>query len=129
MDAIQNLENGEIRIAEDVIATIAGLSAIEVNGVAGMSGGLVGGIAEILGRKSLSKGVKVEINEKGGFIDLYLIVDYGTKIPDVAWEIQDKVKRSIEVMTNLDVIEVNIHVQGVSFPKAIVEEGKPQGTK
>lgn len=99
MDAIQNLEYGEIRIAE------------------------------ILGRKSLSKGVKVDINEKGGFIDLYLIVDYGTKIPEVAWEIQDKVKRAIEVMTNLEVIEVNIHVQGVNFLKATAEEGKPQGTK
>ncbi|WP_026475872.1 Asp23/Gls24 family envelope stress response protein [Alkaliphilus transvaalensis] len=130
MDAIQYLENGEIRIAEDVISTIAGLAAIEVKGVAGMSGGLVGGIADILGKKSLSKGVKVVINDKGGFVDLYLIVEYGTKIPDVAWEIQDKVKRSIETMTNLKVIEVNIHIQGVHFPKeAVEEEGKTQSSK
>jgi len=129
VDTIENLEYGEVKIVDDVVATVAGLAATEVKGVAGMSGGLVGGIAEILGRKSLSKGVKVDINEKGGFIDLYLIVDYGTKIPEVAWEIQDKVKRSIEVMTNLDVIEVNIHVQGVSFPKVTVEDTKPQGAK
>lgn len=130
MDATQNLENGEIRIAEDVIATIAGLAAIEVKGVAGMSGGLVGGIAEILGRKSLSKGVKVDINDKGGFVDLYIIVEYGTKIPEVAWEIQDKVKRSIETMTNLNVIEVNIHVQGVRFTKdSVEEEAKSENTK
>ncbi len=122
MDATQNLEYGEIRIAEDVIATIAGLAAMEVKGVAGMSGGLVGGIAEILGMKSLSKGVKIEINEKGGFVDLFIIVEYGTRIPDIAWEIQDKVKRSIETMTNLNIIEVNIHIQGVSFPKEAVEE-------
>ncbi|GAB6087780.1 Asp23/Gls24 family envelope stress response protein [Alkaliphilus crotonatoxidans] len=130
MDATQNLEYGEIKIAEDVIATIAGLAAMEIKGVAGMSGGLVGGIAEILGKKSLSKGVKIDINEKGGFVDLFIIVEYGTKIPDIAWEIQDKVKRSIETMTGLSIIEVNIHIQGVSFPKeTIEEESKNEKTK
>ncbi len=128
MDAIQNLEYGEIRIAEDVIATIAGLAAIEVKGVAGMSGGLVDGIADILGKKNLSKGVKVTVNDKGGFVDLNLIAEYGTKIPDIAWEIQDKVKRSIETMTNLNVVEVNIHIQGVHFPKEVVEEEKKTQT-
>ncbi len=124
MDAIQNLEYGEVNIAEDVLATIAGIAAIEVKGVAGMSGGLVGGIAEILGKKTLSKGVKVSVNDKGAFIDLNLIVDYGTKIPDVAWEIQDKVKKTIQTMANLNVVEVNIHIQGVNFPKE--EEQAPQ---
>lgn len=128
MDATQTLRHGEIRIAEDVIATIAGLAAIEVEGVAGMSGGLVGGIAEILGMKSLSKGVKLEITEKGGFVDLSIIATYGTKIPEIAWEIQEKVKRSIETMTGLNVLEVNIHIQGVSFPKEEVEEDK-KGSK
>ncbi len=124
MDAIQDLEYGEVNIAEDVLATIAGIAAIEVKGVAGMSGGLVGGIAEILGKKTLSKGVKVSVNDKGAFIDLNLIVDYGTKIPDVAWEIQDKVKKTIQTMANLNVVEVNIHIQGVNFPKE--EEQAPQ---
>lgn len=124
MDAIQNLEYGEVNIAEDVLATIAGIAATEVKGVAGMSGGLVGGIAEILGKKTLSKGVKVSVNDKGAFIDLNLIVDYGTKIPDVAWEIQDKVKKTIQTMANLNVVEVNIHIQGVNFPKE--EEQAPQ---
>lgn len=117
MDTIEKLEYGEIKIADEIIATIAGLAAIEVKGVAGMSGGLADGIAEILGKKNLSKGVKVDINEKGSAIDLYIIVDYGTKIPDVAWEIQDKVKKSIETMTGLQVLEVNIHIQGVHFPR------------
>jgi len=124
MDAIQNLEYGEVNIAEDVLATIAGIAATEVKGVAGMSGGLVGGIAEILGKKTLSKGVKVVVNEKGVFVDLNLIVDYGTKIPEVAWEIQDKVKKTIQTMANLSVVEVNIHIQGVNFPKE--EEQTPQ---
>lgn len=121
MDTIENLEYGEVKIVDDVVATIAGLAATEVKGVAGMSAGFVGGIAEILGKKSLSKGVKVEVKEKVAAIDLYIIVEYGTKIPDVAWEIQENVKKTIETMIGISVNEVNIHVQGVSFPKETVE--------
>lgn len=117
MDTIENSDYGEVKIVDDVIATIAGLAAIEVKGVAGMSGGFVGGIAEMLGKKSLSKGVKVEIKEKIAIIDLYIIVEYGTKIPDVAWEIQESVKKTVETMTGIEVNEVNIHVQGVHFPE------------
>ncbi len=124
MDITENLEYGEIKIVDDVVATIAGLAAIEVEGVAGMSGGFVGGIAEMLGKTSLSKGVKVEIQEKVAVIDLYIIVEYGTKIPDVAWEIQESVKKSVETMTGIKVNEANIHVQGVHFP----DEGE-QGQK
>lgn len=110
-------ENGEIRISEDVVAIIAGVAATEVSGVAGMSGGIAGGIAEMLGRKNLSKGVKVEVGEKEAAIDLYIIVEYGCRIPDVSWNIQEKVKSSVEAMTGLKVIEVNIHVQGVNIEK------------
>ncbi len=117
MDTIENLEYGEVKIVDDVIATIAGLAATEVEGVAGMSGGFVGDIAEILGKKSLSKGVKVDVKEKTSNIDLYIIVEYGTKIPDIAWEIQENVKKTIETMTSIEVNEVNIHVQGVNFTK------------
>ncbi|MCC5909939.1 MAG: Asp23/Gls24 family envelope stress response protein [Clostridiaceae bacterium] len=124
MDSIEKLEYGEIKIADEVISTIAGLAAMEVEGVSGMSGGFVGGIAEILGKKSLSKGVKLEVLEEGTVIDLYIIVDYGTKIPDIAWKIQDNVKTTIESMTGIDVINVNIHVQGVKFPKEQIEENQ-----
>lgn len=110
-------EFGVIRISEEVVAIIAGIAAMEVPGVAGMSGGIAGGIAEILGRKNLSKGVKVEVGEKEAAIDLYIIVEYGSRIPDVAWEIQERVKKAVETMTGLDVIEVNIHVQGVNIDK------------
>ncbi|MCK9267177.1 MAG: Asp23/Gls24 family envelope stress response protein [Alkaliphilus sp.] len=122
MDMTENLDYGEVKIVDDVVATIAGLAAIDVKGVAGMSGGFVGGIAEVLGKKSLSKGVKVEVKEKIAIIDLYIIVEYGTKIPDVAWEIQESVKKSIETMTGIKVNEVNIHVQGVHFPEENVEQ-------
>lgn len=110
-------ELGSIRIADEVVAIIAGLAATEVEGVAGMSGGIAGGIAEMLGRKNLSKGVKVEVGEKEAAVDLFVIVDYGVRIPDVAIKIQERVKRSIESMTGLRVVEVNVHVQGVAFPQ------------
>ncbi len=106
---------GQIRIANEVVGIISGLAATEIEGVAGMSGGIAGGIAEILGKKNLSKGVKVEVGEKEAAVDLYVIIDYGVSIPDVAWKVQENVKKAIESMTGLDVVEVNVHVQGVSF--------------
>lgn len=109
---------GSIKIADEVVAIIAGLAATEVDGVAGMSGGIAGGIAEMLGRKNLSKGVKVEVGEKEAAVDIYVIVDFGVRIPDVALNIQQRVKQAIEGMTGLKVVEVNVHVQGVNFPQA-----------
>lgn len=116
------VEHGQIKIADEVVGVIAGLAATEIQGVAGMSGGIAGGIAEILGRKNLSKGVKVEVGEKEAAVDLYIIVEYGVKIPDVAWQIQESVKKAIETMTGLNVVEVNIHVQGVNMSKGEKEE-------
>jgi uncharacterized alkaline shock family protein YloU len=110
-------ELGAVRIANEVVAIVAGLAATEVPGVAAMSGGLAGGIAERLGQKNLSKGVKVEVGEKEAAVDLFVIVDYGIRIPDVASQMQVSVQRAIETMTGLKVIEVNVHVQGVVFAK------------
>lgn len=107
---------GTIRIADEVVAVISGLAATEIKGVAGMSGGLAGGIAEMLGRKNLSRGVKVEVGEKECAVDMFIIVEYGVRIPDVAIRIQENVKRAIESMTGLGVVEVNVNVQGVVFP-------------
>lgn len=120
MEEIINAENNElgvIKISEEVVSIIAGLAATEVKGVAGMSGGFVGGIAEKLGMKNLSKGIKVVVGEKEAAVDLFIIVDYGVKIPDVAWQIQENVKKAIETMTGLNVVEVNINVQGVDLGK------------
>ncbi len=125
-DEVQIVESdsdlGTIKIADEVVAIIAGLAATEVLGVAGMSGGLAGGIAEMLGRKNLTKGVKVEVGEKQTAVDLFLIVEYGTKIPEVAWHVQENVKKAIENMTGLDVVEVNIHIQGVKIAGEEKEE-------
>ena len=86
-----------------------------------MSGSVAGGIVERLGRKNLSKGVKVEVGEKETAIDLYIIVEYGVRIPEVAWNIQESVKKAVESMTGLTVVEVNVHIQGVSFEKDLKE--------
>lgn len=115
LEKLEHNDVGSIRIADEVVGIIAGLAATEIPGVAGMSAGLVGGIAEMLGKKNLSKGVKVEVGEREAAVDLYIIVEYGVRIPDVALTVQENVKRAIESMTGLDVVEVNVHVQGVGF--------------
>ena len=108
-------ENEGIKISSDVIAVIAGVAVSEVSGVAGMAGGFAGGISEVLsGKKNLAKGIKVEIAENSAKIDVNIIVEYGTRIPDVAFEIQNRVKKAVESMTGLVVEEVNVHVQGVN---------------
>ena len=105
-----------IQIADDVVAIIAGKAVSEVSGVAGMAGGFAGGITEVLsGKKNLTKGIKVDLTEKDVKIDVNIIVEYGTRIPDVAYEIQTKVKKAVETMTGLKVVEVNVHVQGVNI--------------
>ena len=122
-DKIELEDNmGSVRIADEVVSIIAGMAATEVDGIAGMSGGLVGGIAEILGKKNLAKGVKVEVGETEAAVDLYIIVKFGVRIPDVALNVQEKVKNAIESMTGLSVVEVNVHVQGVGFPETEAKE-------
>ena len=111
----ERTDMGTIQIAPEVIEVIAGLATVEVDGVAGMSGGFAGGIAELLGRKNLSKGVKVEVGQREAAVDVSIIVEYGNRIPDIASEIQRNVKRSIEMMTGLSVVEVNVHVHDVHF--------------
>lgn len=111
----ERTEMGTIQIAPEVIEVIAGLATVEVSGVAGMSGGFAGGIAELLGRKNLSKGVKVEVGQREAAVDVSIIVEYGNRIPDIASEIQQSVKRSIEIMTGLTVVEVNVHIHDVHF--------------
>jgi len=113
---------GNVKIADDVVAIIAEIAAKEVKGVYAMSGGIADSITEILGKKNPSKGVKVEVGEKEAAIDLYIIVDYGVRIPDVSWQIQENVKKAVETMTGLIVVEVNIHIQGVNMEKETKEK-------
>ena len=112
---------GTVVFATDVIATIAGLAATEVEGVASMVGSTSGGLAEIFKRgqnaRSLTKGVRVELNDNTVSVQLTIVVDYGSPIPRVAKNIQENVKKAIETMSGLEVTAVNVVVQGVSFDK------------
>jgi uncharacterized alkaline shock family protein YloU len=119
---LKGSDAGSIKISDDVVKIIAGIAAMEVQGVSGMSGGIAGGIAEKLGRKNLSRGVKAEVGEKEATIDIFVIIEYGVPIKDVAYQIQKKVKNAVESMTGLRVLEVNVNVQGVSFGSENKEE-------
>ena len=118
-------ETNEIKIANDVVAVIAGVAVSEVPGVSGMAGGFAGGISEVFsGKKNLAKGIKVDATETEAKIDVNIIVEYGTRIPDVAFEIQNRVKKAVENMTGLKVEEVNVHVQGVNTDSSKEDEEK-----
>ncbi|HPQ45751.1 MAG TPA: Asp23/Gls24 family envelope stress response protein [Clostridia bacterium] len=110
-------EYGQLKISNEVIAIIAGLAAVEVDGVYSMSGGLTGGIAEVLGIRNLSKGIRVETKEDKVYINIYIIAEFGARIPEVAWNIQETVKKTVERMTGMKVMEANIHVQSVNIPR------------
>lgn len=122
-------EVGEVKIAPEVVNVIASLAATEVKGVASMSGGFTDDIAEKFGMKSSNKGIKVQIGEEQVSIDLFLVIEYGYRIPEVAWEVQQNVKKAVETMTGLKVAEVNIHVQGINIPKEQKEEEITKKTK
>ena len=123
--ALSDNDTNEIRIADDVVAVIAGVAVSEVAGVAEMAGGFAGGITEVLsGKKNLAKGIKVEVGDKETKIDVNIIVEYGVRIPDVAFEIQNRVKKAVESMTGLKVVEVNVHVQGVNTEAREEQENK-----
>jgi uncharacterized alkaline shock family protein YloU len=115
---------GEVQIASEVVSTIAGLAATEAEGIADMSGGITSGVVQLLGRKDLSKGVKVTVGEKETTIDIFVVTKYGVRIPEIALDIQKKVKEAVENMTGLKVTAVNIHVQGVKIPEEEVEANK-----
>ena len=106
---------GEVRIADEVVAIIAGLAATEVDGVDSMAGNITNELVGKLGMKNLSKGVKVDVTEEHVSVDLSLNIKYGYNIPDVSESVQDRVKSAIENMTGLTVLDVNIRIAGVNI--------------
>ena len=112
---------GEVRIADEVVAIIAGLAATEVDGVDSMAGNITNELVGKLGMKNLSKGVKVDVTEEHVSVDLSLNIKYGYNIPDVSERVQDRVKSAIENMTGLEVADVNIHIASVDMEN---EKGK-----
>ena len=109
---------GEVKIADDVVATIAGLATTEVEGVASMQGNVTDEIVGKLGVKNLSKGVKIELMRGKVHAELSVIMRYGYSIPKTCNAIQDRVKTAIENMTGLDVESVNIRIVGVETEKS-----------
>lgn len=118
--------NGTVNISDEVVSVIASLAASEVEGVVSMSGGVAVGFAELLGMKNMSKGVKITKDENGIKIDLSIIVEYGAKIPGVAWGVQDKVKSEVESMTGIEVAVVNVSVDAVNIPTDVPKAEKEE---
>jgi uncharacterized alkaline shock family protein YloU len=109
----RQIDNGAVRINNEVVAIIAGIAANEVLGVAGMGGGF--SLIEVFGKKAMNKGVQVEIAQGEAAIDINIVVEYGQNIPEVATGVQQNVKRQVETMTGLSVVEVNVNVEGVQI--------------
>lgn len=113
----QKTDFGVVRIHNEVIAGIASLAAKDVKGVLDVGTGSMGAIYALLGKKRLLEGVKVDVKESEVRIEVGIIVEYGANIPQVASAVQESVKNSVEKMTGLPLVEVDVNVQGVSLPK------------
>ena len=109
---------GEVQIADEVVAIIAGLAATEVEGVDSMAGNITNELVGKLGMKNLSKGVKGDVTEEHVSVDLSLNLKYGYNIPEVGEKVQDRVKSAIENMTGLSVLDVNIRIASVNMENA-----------
>ena len=109
---------GEVQIADEVVAIIAGLAATEVEGVDSMAGNITNELVGKLGMKNLSKGVKVDVTEEHVSVDLSLNIRYGYNIPAVSEQVQEKVSSAIENMTGLTVLDVNIKIAGVNMEES-----------
>lgn len=115
-------DHGLVRIADEVVTIISALAATEVEGVESLGGGIAGELGEAMGRKNLTRGVKVEVGDEEVAIDLQIIVLYGSRLQEVAGNVQKNAKKVVEDMTGLKVVRVDVHVPGVSFPQDIEEE-------
>lgn len=113
----QNVENGQVKISDDVVMIIAGIATSTVKGVFTAKTSVTDGITNLFSKNNYSKGIKVEINENNVVLDIYINVEYGCKISEVAREVQSTVKKEIETMTDLVVSSVNIHVQNIITEK------------
>ncbi|MCC3372974.1 Asp23/Gls24 family envelope stress response protein [Cohnella sp. REN36] len=116
------IDQGLIRISDDVVATIAGLAALETPGVSAMSGGISEGLAKRLSGKNAQRGVSVEVGQVEAAIDLRIVVQYGSPIQEVGRRLQENVREAVENMTGLRVVEVNVKVEGVAFK----DEAEPE---
>lgn len=105
-----------IMVSHGVIAEIAGQTALAIDGVAELGGNLVTGLQDMLGRHAATHGVRVDVSGGEVEVSMYMLIEYGVRIPDIAQRVQEEVKRQIEKTTGLRVKRVDIHIQGVAFP-------------
>ncbi len=111
-------DGDSVRVSPDVIGVVASMAASEVEGIAGMSGGIVGGIAEKMGRKDLTKGFKVHLQDEDSVkIDLNVTVDVGVKIVEATTKLREKIRSSVESITGVKVTSINVHVMAINMPK------------
>ena len=119
MSGLLNVSNdstlGKVEIAPEVIEVITGIAASEVDGVSSMRGSFATGVVEKFGKKSHSKGVKVELTSNGIIIDVYVVLNFGVSIPNVAQQLQTNIRQTLKNMTALEIEEVNIHVVGIEM--------------
>ena len=118
---MENNNFGQVKISNDVIATIAGLAALEVEGVET--------ITTFTDKLLKSNGVKIQLEEEDVNLDIMVMIEFGISIPDIALKIQENVKNTVETMTGLNVSQVNIHVQGISFRKEKAEKEEAKQSK
>lgn len=115
---MSDFERGELVISDDVIATYVGEAVMKTKGVHDLYAGFSDTLSKnILGKDSIYKGLKITNDDEGYEIDIYLVVDYGVKIPEIAWNVQKNVLSELEGVMAIVVKDVNIHIQGVSMPR------------
>lgn len=118
-----NNDKQSVKVSEEVVSMIAAKAALRVPGVSKLSGEFADKVTKkILGRENIARGIGISKEEEGLRIDIYLNVEFGTRIPDLAWEVQSSVKEAVESVTGLSVQMVNIHVEGVNLMKAAAQE-------
>ncbi|GAA0602722.1 fatty acid biosynthesis protein YqhY [Virgibacillus siamensis] len=115
LDVSGDTSLGKVEIAPEVIEVITGIAASEVDGLSSMRGNFATGVVERFGKKSHSKGVKVELTEEGILIDLFVVLNFGVSIPQVAQKVQDNIRQTLKNMTALEIDEINIHVVGIQM--------------
>jgi len=115
LNVSDDTELGKVEIAPEVIEVITGIAASEVKGISSMRGSFASDVVERFGKKSHSKGVKVELTNQDIIIDLYVVIDFGVSIPQVAEKLQTNIRQTIKNMIALDVSEINVHVVGIQM--------------
>lgn len=113
LDVSDDTSLGKVEIAPEVIEVMTGIAASEVDGLSSMRGNFASGVVERFGKKTHGKGVKVELTNDGILIDLYVVLQFGVSIPEVAQKVQTNIRQTIKNMTALEIAEINIHVVGI----------------